>query len=282
MKIQILNWQKYFENSKSRERDKCSFCCVPNKIGMGLSQMLSEPDGAAMYGIFCLALGLLSRQTKPRDGHLTDTGRADGRHLTGTELALLWRRPIAEIEKTMAFICQPNIGWAIDLDPKCPPSTRVVPAECPPSTLERREGKGREENGNEDPPPATASGKSLEEQPVQTTLLPGELITPPTRPTKKPAKPREPDPVWDTLAEIFYGGTVPTGQAKAVGAIVRDLKELGANEAKIRGHVKRMKAKWGPDITVSMHAIVKHWAAFTEEACESDRDREINDFCGES
>jgi hypothetical protein len=144
MRIQVLDWSKHFENNKSRERDQCSFVCVPNKQhGLGLTNILSEPDGAMIYGIWCLLIGLLSRQSKPRDGHLTDTGRADGRHLTGTELALLWRRKEEEITRAMTVVCSPKVGWAIDLDSRCQPCAQAVPAECPPSALEE---KGREGN----------------------------------------------------------------------------------------------------------------------------------------
>ena len=136
-------------------------------------------------------------------------------------------------------------------------------------------------------PPATASStqKGIVDSGGSDAHAPPAATAPPDPPHvngKKPSKPRDPDPIWDTIAEIFYGGPVPTGQVKSVSGIVRDLKELHATPAKILGHVKRMKKKWGPGITVTMYAIVKHWAAFTEEACEEDRDREINDFCGES
>jgi hypothetical protein len=41
-----------------------------------------------------------------------------------------------------------------------------------------------------------------------------------------------------------------------------------------------MKESWGPGITVTMHSLVKHWAAFTEEACEADRERFQDEFAG--
>ena len=232
MKIQILNWQQHFENSKSRERDRCSFCCIPNKIGMGLSQMLSEPDGAALYGIFCLILGLLSRQTKPRDGYLTDTGRADGRYLTGTELALLWRRPIAEIEQTMAFICQSNIGWAIDLEQNCPPSARELPAECPPSALE-----GRKE------------GRNMRARPGVAVELP---------PPPPPNLPTTALQLFDAIADIWPGEVQIRGN-DGIEQLARSFAEIGATPTTLKAAYAKARAEWtspgGPE------AIIKHFGS---------------------
>ncbi len=240
MRIQVLNWQKHFENSKSRERDRCGFVCVPNKMGMGLALMLAEPDGAAMYGIFCLMLGLLSRQPKPRDGYLTGTGQADDRYLTGSELALLWRRPTAEVDRALRFICTPNMSWAIDLDvpvpAEYPSGARAVPADCPPSTLEgRKEGNGRK-------------------------LAP---------PSAKPA--RDPDPLWDCVAAIWFGATVKKPQATRVGKVVRDLKAYGATPAELRIRVDRYKTQW-PDAECTPEAIVKHWYRFAGATAGAETD----------
>lgn len=136
MRIQVLNWNDHFESSKSREWKTCSFVCVPNKQhGMGLTQMLSEPDGATIYGIWCLLLGFLSRQKKPRNGYLTDTGQASGRYYTCSEMALVWRRPVAEIERAFEFICRHNISWAQDLDASGDHTAGLVPANCPDGML---------------------------------------------------------------------------------------------------------------------------------------------------
>ena len=72
MRLQVIDWNDYFENNKSREINKCSFVCTPNKQdGMGLLRVLNEPDGAAIYGIWGLIIGAASRQSLPRSGHLT-------------------------------------------------------------------------------------------------------------------------------------------------------------------------------------------------------------------
>lgn len=70
-------------------------------------------------------------------------------------------------------------------------------------------------------------------------------------------KPRAPDPIWDTVAELFYPSGVPPGLSKKLGAVVRDLKALGATPDGIRTrHTNAVAAEWdafGPE------AIVNAW-----------------------
>ena len=126
---QIKDWNIHFENDKSRTRKQCSFVCVPNKQhGMGFCYIMSESDGAAIYGIWHCIVGACSQQ-KDREGWLTSNGKppqsmvsgednmgitqgaggehtrsrwgADGEQVgvawTVEDLSLKFRRPIAEI-----------------------------------------------------------------------------------------------------------------------------------------------------------------------------------------
>jgi hypothetical protein len=141
---QVIDWSEHFENSKSRERDRCGFVCVPNKqAGLGFTRLMAEKDGAMIYGIWCLLLGALSRQRKPRGGWLTQDGHQAGTPWAVSDLALLWRRPEPEIERALTFLSSTAVGWIAVYDPSlngdCPPTARAVPADCPPTALERRE-----------------------------------------------------------------------------------------------------------------------------------------------
>lgn len=155
MTYQIRDWNEHFENNKSKERDRCSFVCVPNKQhGMGFCRLMAEPDGAAIYGIWHCILGACSQQKRPREGWLTSDGRAPDGHRTGTswaplDLSLKFRRPEAEIKRALDVLCSESIGWVV-LHGECPSGARPVPAECPSGA---QEGKGRERNegkGRED------------------------------------------------------------------------------------------------------------------------------------
>jgi hypothetical protein len=151
--FQVIEWDQHFENSKSRERKDCSFVCVPNKqSGLGFSRMMAHKNGAAVYGIWCLLLGALSRQTrankKGREGWLTHDGHSTGTPWTVSDLSLLWRRPEAEIEVALNLLVHPSVGWIQAFDRKVEAgTTRLVPVECPHGALEGR-NEGSEGNIN--------------------------------------------------------------------------------------------------------------------------------------
>ncbi len=159
----IRNWDANFENNKSRERAQCSFVCMPNKQdGHGLTYILTEPDGAAIFGVWCLILQACSRQKK-REGWLTVDGHQTGTPWALDDLALRWRRKPEEIKRALDFVCSPKINWVeclsdiINVSPvtECPPSARVVPAECPRGALKegRKEEKERREVEEQNSPP---------------------------------------------------------------------------------------------------------------------------------
>jgi len=143
---QVRDWGENFENAKSRERVVCSWVPMPNKqSGLGLSRILTEPDGAAIYGIWCLIVGAVSRQKKPRDGWLTADGHQAGTPWAPDDLALMFRRPLEEVERALAVLSSDPVGW-LEVSAECPPATRKVPAECPPATPSE---KGRKEEKEE-------------------------------------------------------------------------------------------------------------------------------------
>lgn len=204
MIYRVRGWNEHFENNKSRERDECSFICVPNaQGGIGFNRIMREPDGAAIYGIWCLLIGKLSRQKRhvtgdtkgdgspilSRQGYLTEDGRPDGSPLTADDLSICWHRPVAEIQHALDFLSDPahKVCWIEAVSPsvptECPPSARLVPAECPSGALE---GKGREGKGKEGNPTG------------------GAAITPPD------ATDRHPDLCDDSLSHA-------TGEAQSAG-----------------------------------------------------------------
>lgn len=146
---QIADWDRNFENNKSREREKCSFVCVPNKHdGLGFTRIIAEKDGASIYGIWVMILQVCSRQNRPRQGFLTQNGAQDG-HRMGTEcLALRLRRTSQELERALSVLSSEGVGWIKEINPAEtiePKELERVPAKCPPSArpvpLNRREEK---------------------------------------------------------------------------------------------------------------------------------------------
>ena len=61
-RFRIAGWAEIYENARSREYKSCSYLCVPNRGNdHGLISVLSEPDGAAIYGNFILIARLVFR-----------------------------------------------------------------------------------------------------------------------------------------------------------------------------------------------------------------------------
>lgn len=152
MTYQVVDWDKWYENSKSRERKACSFVCLPNKQhGLGFARIMSEPDGMEIYGIWVCILCACSQQAAPRAGFLTLDGHRAGTAWAPEDLALKFHRAgfADKIARALEVLSSEKVGWlrivqsARLVPAKCPPATRDVPDQCPVSALEekRREEK---------------------------------------------------------------------------------------------------------------------------------------------
>lgn len=64
------------------------------------------------------------------------------------------------------------------------------------------------------------------------------------------------EPIWDTLAQLFHPSGVPTSMRAALGAVVRDLRALGATPDSIKARHAAIPADWG---VVTPQCLVKHW-----------------------
>lgn len=163
---QILNWDRHFENDRSRKIDRCSFACVPNKQhGMGFCRIASEPDGAAIYGIWHMIVGACSQQSLPRDGWLTENGKSDGVPWAAADLALKFRRPETEILRSLKFLSSERVAWLIvhsQLTSNSRPTHVVATLESPPTHPEgRKEGiEGKKEDGANGSRPTSACDDS--------------------------------------------------------------------------------------------------------------------------
>lgn len=113
----IHNWDDNFESSGSRKTDRPQWVSVPNKQhGMGLTKILSQPDGRAIYGIWCLIVGACSTQERPREGWLTSDGTAAGVPWTADDLAEKWRSSPSEVGRALEVLTSHKVGWVQRLD----------------------------------------------------------------------------------------------------------------------------------------------------------------------
>jgi hypothetical protein len=109
---QIVEWNDNFENNKSRQRDRCSYVCIPNKLGgVGQTTILGQPNGAALLCIFELIVKYCSRQRAPRMGYLTADGKPDGWRLGSEQLSHMLRVSASDIRRCLLVVSSPGVGW---------------------------------------------------------------------------------------------------------------------------------------------------------------------------
>lgn len=107
----VRNWRDRFETAASVNKRRASVRLPNHHDDAATCRILSLPDGAAVYGIWCLLAGALSRHGPGRDGWLTHDGSPGGAPWTLDDLAVRWRRPVSEIARAFQVLSSPDIGW---------------------------------------------------------------------------------------------------------------------------------------------------------------------------
>lgn len=142
--FRIVEWDKHFENNRSRERVHLDWVPFPNKHdGDGYTELLDHADGPAHFGAWCAIVQVASkcdpRGTLVRDGSRSHDSRS---------LARMTRFPEPIIEAALKRLVF-EIGWIevvddIDVMEITHPSATIphAPAENRPS--KGSEGKRRE------------------------------------------------------------------------------------------------------------------------------------------
>ena len=124
------------------------------------------------------------------------------------------------------------------------------------------EGHGKldvEEDLPMPPPLAPICATSPPPTPSAPPPAPNPAPPTPTKAPKFPKRPRQPDPIWDTVAELFFGGTVAEPDATHVGKIVKGLKAHGATPAEIKRRRDLYLFRW-PNVSCTADALLKHWS----------------------
>ena len=114
----VRGWAEFFESAKSRTYKLKSQSYTPNKHGLGYRMMVRRPNGAAIFGAWRAMTDVLSRQTAPRQGYCTDTGRADGLPLTPAMLEALTDIPAATFADMLTVASSQVVGWLDVLPPQ--------------------------------------------------------------------------------------------------------------------------------------------------------------------
>lgn len=90
-------------------------------------------------------------------------------------------------------------------------------------------------------------------------------------PPGKAATPRKPDPVFDAVVRLFGFPTAParltSKEARRIGAVARDLREMGAaTAAEVEAAYRAARKAWNGGPPFSPEALVKWWRQFRQDA----------------
>lgn len=72
------------------------------------------------------------------------------------------------------------------------------------------------------------------------------------------------DPIWEAVAQLWFGGNVTRPHRSRCGKIVRDLHDLEATAEELHRRYANYRREW-PDIECTPEALVKHWCRFAKQ-----------------
>lgn len=108
--LRIRDWDKHFENNRTRELRRLEWVPIPNKMdGNGYTALLDHPSGAAHYGCWC-AIALIASKCDVRG-----TLQKDGRSLDSAALARMSRMPQSLMSEAIERLVS-EIEWIEEVE----------------------------------------------------------------------------------------------------------------------------------------------------------------------
>jgi hypothetical protein len=107
---QIIDWYGRHESNRSRQIERCAYLMAPNDFGPIFYAISGNSNGEAILGIWFAIVALCSCQRKPREGYLTNDGRADGWRLSAEELAHMWKFSPANVRRALLILSDRRVG----------------------------------------------------------------------------------------------------------------------------------------------------------------------------
>lgn len=142
--LRIRDWEKHFENNRTRDMKNMSWIPVPNKHdGDGYTILVDHKNGAAHLGAWMVILQVASK-CDPRGTLLRGNGRP---HNAGS-ISRVTRIPEQIIEEAVNRLCGDEIGWLEIIDSLGNPTIPQEGAGSPQVGAEKPQegiplGKGR-------------------------------------------------------------------------------------------------------------------------------------------
>ena len=261
--LRIAGWNQHFENNRTRELKALAWVPIPNKMdGDGYTQLVDHPDGAAHFGAWIAIVEIASR-CDPRGTLLRECRRQvpatsqDGAGLQiGHDSVSLSR--ISRISEQIFRDAIPRlieIGW-LELLNHCGQVLTSIPQEG--ATIPQEGASSRVRAG------ARAEWNGMEWKEGNCAASAALPRTRRKRSGTDPPKPREPDPIWDGVCQVFALNPQTPSEKTRVGRIVRDLKVKSATAEEIEVRYARYCSEW-PAAVASPEAVLKHWDYFAVE-----------------
>jgi len=139
MTYKIKDWDKHFENNRTRELKRLLWVPFPNKQdGDGYTELIMQKDGAAYFGSWC-AICQVASKCDPRGTLLRDSKKPHDL----TSLSRITRIPIKVLRPAIERLL--NIGWLESYDNPAGECGIKTAPDCVEG--KGREGKGIEGNG---------------------------------------------------------------------------------------------------------------------------------------
>jgi len=152
----IRDWNKHFENSRSRAMEKMSWVPVPNRHdGYGYLTVLAHEQGLEIYACWHLLLQVASK-CNPRGTLVRDNGVP---HSAATITRMTGSRHEDVMQLSLDFLSSSEVGWVEVVD-TCPSPARHD-HDTHLSLKERIEGKEQKETGVSSATPTSQISSAL-------------------------------------------------------------------------------------------------------------------------
>lgn len=211
----VKDWDKHFEVSQTRKCARLTWVATPNKHdGKSYRRLMRHPDGAAIYGAWCLILQVASKC--PERGVLSDGTDS----LTAEDLALKTDCPEKWFQLALELLSTPEIGWLLVADYQHATSTLPARSSALSLQTDRQTDITRQDRQTKiSSEPAKPTSEPACSEPVETkpeaqrveVVGQDEASQRHGSPVETPPNPRAPNPPAVTFPPIMTFPCVGTG-----------------------------------------------------------------------
>jgi hypothetical protein len=245
----IKDWKLHYERSDLRKTINWTWLPIPNKHdGKGFRRIGMHRDAVPIFCGWVLILQVASKM--PERGTLAD----ENGPLDADDLATMTGFPSSIFELCFKLLVHPKIQWL-----ECNTSQdkhKSVSGQAATSSGQHPDVSGLQESTREESTREDNTPSPLFAAAHQNPIVANPVAT--SKPRTKANLIRQQNPIWDCIAGLWFGGSVPEPARSRVGKICRDLKSMGATAEELCRRHDNYVLTW-PKIEDTPEALVKHW-----------------------